>query len=169
MPSRYGIADFQYDVLARIIPGLFFIGLTVVLLAGFRSNPFPNVWHRILHKGTDWWLGTAVFVALVLLAYIIGQLVDCLTGHWIVKWFAVCQYRLQTRGDGNPRGSWSVIQDCAMVHCQNEPEYGTAGKAQAESRCLVYRPGFLGHGTEGNHAATSTAEQASFRAWAGVR
>jgi len=34
---------------------------------------------------------------------------------------------------------------------------------------LLYRPGFLGHGTGGNHAATSTAEQASFRAWAGVR
>ena len=34
---------------------------------------------------------------------------------------------------------------------------------------LMYRPGFLGHGTGGNHAATSTAEQASFRAWAGVR
>ena len=33
----------------------------------------------------------------------------------------------------------------------------------------LYRPGFLGHGTGGNHAATSTAEQASFRAWAGVR
>jgi hypothetical protein len=34
---------------------------------------------------------------------------------------------------------------------------------------LLYRPGFFGHWFVDNHAAISTATQASFRAWAGVR
>jgi hypothetical protein len=33
----------------------------------------------------------------------------------------------------------------------------------------VYRPRFFGHSDGSNHAATSAARQASFRAWAGVR
>jgi len=136
MPSKFGIAFFQYDLIARIVPGLVSIAGALFLLAACHHERAASMWTTILKTESDWWVGTILSLALVIVAYVAGQTADGLVSWWVSDIFANIQNKLRNWAAGNCKGWSEFLTEYVRDH-YDHPQSQEIGKAQVESRALA--------------------------------
>ena len=132
-----GILFFQHDLIPKIVPGAFFLGLVWYLV--LDTGPATMIWNGLK---TAWpsWLGV------ILIAYLIGLLVEVLTAP-LIDLFAKLWYWLERKkaiktGWKFPKHpkteKWSDFVRWASsipeTYSNEEWQYGT--KVHIESKCL---------------------------------
>jgi hypothetical protein len=127
--TYYGIIDFQYDLIARILPGMGF--LVLVLVFSPKSRCFVS---DALPCLGQWWVAISCSLA-VALAYLLGQLADGLLGWWLVDKFRDLQNR--TRRKNSTEKTIEVLCREFYRDMPTNPERGFVRKSQTESRSLT--------------------------------
>ncbi len=125
----YGVVDFEFDVIARVVPGLVAVGLVLTDLRRSHPQTMGMLWGQVIYA-QSWLPAALVLIGAILLAYLAGQFVEGMvswrmTQQWGELWFS------------QPGKSYSEAQkEFAAAHTQT-PEYAVARKAHIESTCFA--------------------------------
>jgi len=131
LPHQYGLALFEYDLVAQIVPGMFLLLLTRVLREAL-SIPQPR-WTSCLPVLGDSSIGFISVGAIVLAAYIIGLLADALMGWRVVDKFALKAHK-SLRNDGK---SWDEAVRLYTEQGTTKNEYIQVYRAHVQARALA--------------------------------
>lgn len=127
--AYYGITDFQYDVIGRVLPGMVFLVLVLVFSPKswcFVSDALPCL--------GEWWVAISCSLA-VALAYLLGQLADCLLSWWLVDMFGWMQN--WTKCKKSNEKSFETMRREFYRDKHTHPEWGFVRKSQTETRSLT--------------------------------
>jgi len=144
----FGIPHFAWDVISRVVPGMAVLAVVWGFVIGSTQA------HEIqdaLHHSFTWWL------PIVGLAYLVGQVADCLPTYRICNWFARrhmrhWQKKLKPLAERlrlgaselfvveqgqEVKASWDTIFTTNARNKSPHPESVYIMKSQIESRCLM--------------------------------
>lgn len=124
--SLHGIPQIQWDIIAKIIPGLSFLTLS---WGSLIDSIYANQAWDALAKQPYLWIGVP------LLAYLIGFMADCVSWPFTV-WQARIWHRRLSRKSYEANSWNAALRDYAVEH-RNIPETVYVEKAQVESRACM--------------------------------